>query len=203
MNSLISLDNRSEAERLVHGMLGRYRSKIDAVHQRFTEIAYASHGYSTGYLPQEDKQRLLILFRMIDQTGLSFEEGLGVLLEYWSTQKTAGNRFQKKNGTLPVRVWNLTGHVSKKILEEYVQLTYPCNEHKALRREEERQTLIGINNRVQEAKSESGYTYSSCQALVRDYTEDLESSRRKVQLRVKEIMKEFRPWRGNPFQEAL
>ena len=185
---------KEHADALVARSMSRYWLLVKRVFVRFSEAAYKLMGYQTTYLQKEDQQRLLLLWHMIEKTGLTFEEGLGVLFEYWS-EKGSASRYvvhgKNRLDRLPIRIWNLLGPVSQKVLADYAAKTYPGNEHKHIQRQELRQELLDQREEVVER-----IKYYDSRQLSREYEERITNARKRFQ-NSNQFQKHT--WRGNPW----
>lgn len=186
MNSLVLEPNLKEVTgRLVAGSWSRYWTKVEIISERFCQAAYRFQGYQAGYLQKEDKQRLVALWYLIEKHGLSFEEGLNVLFDYWSEKGRTESR-----GRLPVRIWNFTGPVSDNLLREYVLETYPGYENKTILREEKKQRLLDKHPSLV-----SNQEYESVRELNQNYSQEIQTKRQRLEIH----FQSQRAWRGNPW----
>ena len=188
--SIIYITSSKESElasRLAAQALARYYTLVERAYKRFCDAAYQLGGYRVNYLQKEDQQRVFMLWHQIERTGLTFEEGLSVLLDHWADQ--GSRRHTGRSGTLPIRIWNLLGPVSQAVLANYAKKTYPSGEHRKIQKEELRQSLI-----TEDLRLASDITFYSTYQLSREYADRVEQ-RRKLQ-------REFkiqRHYRGNPW----
>lgn len=108
----------------------RYKIEVNRTFLRFEEYIYRTQGFSVKYLPEADRRRVLELGRRIRGVGLGFEEGVGILLAFWTAVTKA------KPGHLPVRLWTLLSKRSLEALVEERNRRYPGGEWRCLLRED-------------------------------------------------------------------
>ena len=173
--------------------------------ERFSEVADLKFGLQTRYLQKDDQMRLLNLWRQIETLKLPYEEAVEALLQYWTEKTPVGNKF--KSRTLPVRIWNLTGKRSARVLQEYLQSHYPAREHLSLWRQEMKATLM---EKIGRKEGDASVPYDSqsrkfrllsSKRLARDYRQTLAEEREEENRILERLQNRPRPWRGNPWKE--
>lgn len=110
----------------VSGGWKRYWRAVDLVWKRFGTHVYRSLGYSVKYHGEADRRRVLELSRRIHDLGLGFEEGIDILLSFWTAA------LKSKPGKLPVRIWTLLSKRSMEALVEERDNRYPGQEWRVI-----------------------------------------------------------------------
>lgn len=188
--------SKGTAARLSRSATARALAQAHAVHERFKKVMDERFGLRADYLREDDLWRLLTLKRMLDIQNVDFEEGIGVMMEFWMENPRVRKAKSRDRRTLPVRIWNLTGKTSQDVLQEYLQKTYPLRENEKIRRQELKDALL---SQVMDDDPKS-YALDGAKKLFRDYVRTLEEDEKEREKAVRRVGR--RRWRGNPWMEV-